>query len=329
MDRARSNGALGLDLRFVGAVVARTLLPLWFILSSSLTLYQFASQNLLGIDARLYRFAAIRALSGGDPWAVHADGTAFAGPPPTLLLYLPSALLPEVVSTVLIVGHRARRRDLGGPQARAPAVVAVLPAPLRGRHRRQSRRPGAGARCSCPVRCAGVAAGLKVYALIPLALARRWTALAVASRRGCREPAAPARVPGQPPLGVDRPRPADGPSAAPGGPGWSSRRSSPWWPLRRRGAEWLVVPALWPNTQRHYAAMSLPAVRTVADRGGPDEPGAPAGAGGGGASTWPSRPPGRTGAAPRSPPPDDVADAAARLATDGPTRTKTAPSPSA
>ena len=32
------------------------------------------------------------------------------------------------------------------------------------------------------------------------------------------------------------------------------------WVLRRRGAEYLVAPGLWPNTQTHYAAMSLPVV---------------------------------------------------------------------
>ena len=32
------------------------------------------------------------------------------------------------------------------------------------------------------------------------------------------------------------------------------------WLLRRRGAEWLVVPGLWPSTQMHYATLSLPVI---------------------------------------------------------------------
>ena len=32
------------------------------------------------------------------------------------------------------------------------------------------------------------------------------------------------------------------------------------WILRRRGAEWFVVPALWPATQFYYVAMALPAI---------------------------------------------------------------------
>jgi hypothetical protein len=32
------------------------------------------------------------------------------------------------------------------------------------------------------------------------------------------------------------------------------------WILRRRGAEYLVVPALWPNSQSQYGAMALAAV---------------------------------------------------------------------
>lgn len=258
MDTVRSSGAHGLDLRFVGGVVARTLLPMWFILSSSLTLYQFASRNLLGIDARLYRFAAVQALSGGDPWAVHADGV-FAGPPPTLLLCLPSALLPEVVATVLIVGlglaaaiWAVRRLELplwwvffpplfeavivGNPDALVLALLLVR-GPL-----------------------AGVAAGLKVYALIPLALARRWSALAVAAVVAAASlPLLPAFLNSLRSVSTVLDQQTAHLSA------WGTWLVVPTLialvVLRRRGAEWLVVPALWPNTQRHYAAMSLPAVR--------------------------------------------------------------------
>ena len=133
MDATRSSAAHGLDLRFVGGVVARTLLPMWFILSSSLTLYQFASQNLIAIDARLYRFAAIQALSGGDPWAVHADGTAFAGPPPTLLLVPPLGAPAGGRRDGADRRSRAGGGDLVGPPARAPVGGGRFPATLRRR----------------------------------------------------------------------------------------------------------------------------------------------------------------------------------------------------
>jgi len=32
------------------------------------------------------------------------------------------------------------------------------------------------------------------------------------------------------------------------------------WVLRRQGAEWFAVPALWPATQFYYVAMALPAL---------------------------------------------------------------------
>ena len=32
------------------------------------------------------------------------------------------------------------------------------------------------------------------------------------------------------------------------------------WILRRQGAEWLAIPAVWPATQFYYVAMALPAV---------------------------------------------------------------------
>jgi len=254
----RSSGARRLDLRFVARVVGRTLLPMWFFLSSGLTLYHFASQDLLGIDARLYRFAALQALSGADPWAVHADGTAFAGPPPTLLLYLPSALLPDAVATAVIVGlglaasiWAVRRLELplwwllfpplfeavivGNPDALVLAVLLVR-GPL-----------------------AGVAAGLKIYALIPLMLARRWSALAVAAVVVAASlPLLPAF------LGSLRSVSAVLDQQTAHLSAWGTWLVVPTLialvALRRRGAEWLVVPALWPNSQRHYAAISVPAV---------------------------------------------------------------------
>jgi hypothetical protein len=32
--------------------------------------------------------------------------------------------------------------------------------------------------------------------------------------------------------------------------------------LRRHGAEWLVVPTLWPYTQSHYATLAMPALKS-------------------------------------------------------------------
>ena len=107
---------------------------------------------------------------------------------------------------------------------------------------------------------AGLAAGLKVYALIPLVLARRWTAVAVALLVALASlPLLPAFLASLGSVSGVLERGTAHLSA------WGTWLVVPTVlalvMLRRRGAEWLVVPALWPATQRHYAAMSLPAVR--------------------------------------------------------------------
>lgn len=248
-----------LDWGFVADRVGRLLLPAWFLVASGVTLWQFANLGFLAIDARLYRFAAAQVLAGGDPWAVHPDGTAFAGPPPTLLFYLPFGLLPEPIAVGAMMGigllaavWAVRRLGLpawwlcfpplfeavivGNPDS---LVLALLLA--RG-----------------PV--AGLAAGLKVYALIPLVLARRWTAVALALLVALASlPLLPAFLASLGSVSTVLDRQTAHLSA------WGTWLVVPTVlaliMLRRRGAEWLVVPALWPATQRHYAAMSLPAVR--------------------------------------------------------------------
>jgi hypothetical protein len=106
---------------------------------------------------------------------------------------------------------------------------------------------------------AGLAAVLKVYALVPLILQRRWGAVAIAVAVSI--------------LSVTQLPNFVASASTVGSVLGTSARLSAWgtwlaipviaalWLLRRRGAEWLVVPALWPNTQGHYAAMSLPVVR--------------------------------------------------------------------
>ena len=256
--RAAAPGS-GLDLDFVRLTVLRWLLPLFFTISSALTLAQFAAHGFIGIDARLYRQAAAAAISGGNPWAVHADGTAFAGPPPTLMFYLPTALVPEQLATVLviIVGVVAgvwavRRLELplwwllfpplfealivGNPDALVLALLLV-------------RNP-----------LAGLAAGLKIYALIPLVYQRRWRAVAVAAIvAACSLPLVALFLSNLGAVSTVLDEQTADLSA------WGSWVLIPTigalFVLRRRGAEWLAVPALWPNTQRHYAALSLPAVK--------------------------------------------------------------------
>jgi len=247
-----------LDWGFVVSALGRTLLPLWFLAASTVTLINFAGEGLLAIDARLYHFAAAQVLNGGNPWLAHADGTAFAGPPPTLLFYLPTALLPESVATaaMVLLGFGAAVwavRRLGLPWwwlLFPPLFEAVIVG-----------NPDALVLALLLVRgpAAGLAAGLKVYAVVPLLLERRWSAVAVAAIVSLFSlPLAPQFIASLGSVSAVLDQQTAHLSA------WGTWLVVPTIValavLRRHGAAWLVVPALWPNTQRHYAAMSLPAV---------------------------------------------------------------------
>lgn len=251
-----------LDWQFVASTVSRLLLPLWFVILSALTFRSVASQNILGIDAQIYRHAAELSLSGGNPWAVQPNGVAFAGPPPTLLFYLPAALLPQPIAVLAIVSAglvaavwAIRRLELpfwwllfpplfeaiivGNPDALVLALLLVR-GPL-----------------------AGLAAGLKIYAVIPLVLERRWKAVGIAvAVCALSLPLLSTFLANLRWVSTTLDQQNSNLSA------WGTWLLIPTIialaALRRRGAEWLVVPALWPNTQRHYAAISLPAVRRSA-----------------------------------------------------------------
>jgi hypothetical protein len=210
-----------------------------------------------GLDLRIYRLAADAWIHGADPWASSVLGLTFAGPPPSLLPYLPAALLPEAVAITLysllsvgaaLLALRALHLPLWwllfppiseslivlNPDVLVIALLVAVP------------------------RLAGLAVVFKIYAAIPLALTRRWVALAVGLGLCL------LSLPLLPDFLAHR----DAITAAlvvqsdVGASAWGTWLLVPtvvalvW--LRGRGAEWLTVPAIWPYTQLHYAAIALP-----------------------------------------------------------------------
>jgi hypothetical protein len=243
--------------RFVRATIVPLLLPIWFVMYAIQTFIHFAVHDRIGIDLAIYRHAAEIALAGGNPWVIEPPLIPFAGPPPTLLLYVPVTLLPLPLATVVMMSAgilgaawAIRRLHLplwwllfpplfdalivGNPDALVLPLLLVK-GPL-----------------------AGLAAVLKIYALVPLLLQRRWTAIAVAGVVGA------LSLPQLPNFLAT--------IGTVGSVLGASAKLSAWgtvfmipvigalWLLRRRGAEYLVVPALWPNTQSQYGTMALPAV---------------------------------------------------------------------
>lgn len=254
----RTPGRGTLDVRFVLRTAGSMALPVWFLVSAVLTTAVYVRDDLIGIDTIVYREAAVAALSGNDPWAVTVSGYAFAGPPPTLLLYLPFALLPIAVSHVLATLIGVGATVFAVRRLRLPLWWVIFP-PLFEGVLVGNPDPWVLALLLLRGPAAGLAVVGKVYAMIPLLLQRRSKAvlLAVAvcllsapwwgyflSSAGSIEATLDDQSLGVSAFGTIVMVPT----------------IAALWILRRDGAEWLIVPALWPHTQLHYAAMSLTVV---------------------------------------------------------------------
>jgi hypothetical protein len=231
-------------------------LPAWFVV---IDLLWIAKPDALAIDARHYQRAASVWLAGGNPWSVTESGVPYAAGPHTLLFYAPTSALPLAVSVTIwmLIGIAAsvwlvRRLQLpwwyllfpplahamwnGNPQNLALALL-VAGGPI----------------------AATLAVGLKLYAGLPLL--GRWRDLIVAAVVVVVTlPFLPWQLYLEQGLGVGSHL-----ASAWNGSAWRVPLLIPptllaLWILRRRGAEWFLVPAVFPATQFYYVAMALPAL---------------------------------------------------------------------
>jgi hypothetical protein len=237
------------------------LLPFVFAITTGfqVTKYVVVPEG-LGFDARLYAAAARAWLEGGDPWKVSDLGIFFAAPPPTLVAFAPFAFLPgAAVSAILIIASSVAAvvaiRSLGLPLwwlAFWPIVDGVLVG-----------NPNVIVLCLLVVargRLASLATVLKVYAVAPLIGERRLRQLAIALALIL---ASVVVLPwGQwlSDLGsinehLER---TSATTSVFGNPVAMVVGAGALLALGVRRAGWLVVPLLWPSTQPHYMAMSVP-----------------------------------------------------------------------
>ncbi len=237
---------------------ARIGLPAWFI---AIDLLWLAKPGAFGIDARHYQRAASEWLAGGDPWSV-AEGVAsnqYSAGPHTLLFYAATSWLPLLVSVAIwmLLGLAAsvwlvRRLNVpiwwilfppvthaiwnGNPQSIGLALL-VLGTPW----------------------ATMVAVGLKLY--LGLALLRQpRTLILVGIALAVSLVVLPWQLYLADGLGV-----GDHIAGAWNGSAWRFPILVPptllaLWILRRHGAEWLAVPAIWPATQFYYVATAFPFV---------------------------------------------------------------------
>lgn len=231
-------------------------LPAWFVV---IDLLWIAKPDVLGIDARHYQRAASTWLAGGDPWSVTEFGIPYAAGPHTLLFYAPTSVLPLAVSTWLWL--------LGGLVAalwlvrrlQLPVWWLAFPPLLHAVWNGNPQTIALALLVQGGLVGSVIAVALKLYAAIPLLARWRHLVIAIVVLG-----VVTLLLPWQ--LYLDR------------GLGVGSHLQTAWngsawrvpiliiptfaalWIIRRQGAEWFAVPAVFPATQFYYVGMALPAL---------------------------------------------------------------------
>jgi hypothetical protein len=262
-----SLGRLGVDLTRLGAAQVRSLLKTesahrmlsillatWFVTISGMVLWRLGGRD-AGLDATNYIGATRAWLATGDPWVGTFAGFKFGAPPPTLLVVMPFALLPDpfawlammAVGPVLaLVGIRLLGLPwwwcsfpplliavyAGNPASWLPALMFVAP----------------------------LAVVAKVYAALPLILLGRIRDLVVAA--GILVVTAPllpwdkfmAHLPDITSNAVQQ---TGGGMAGPLLP--TVILLAVLFLRDRHRAAWLSIGALWPNSQWDYSSIAMPA----------------------------------------------------------------------
>lgn len=250
----------GIDWGYIRRRTAWVVPFVFLSLSAIVVLKYIQTPVWVGLDASLYAQAAAAWLAGSDPWAVSQIGIYFAAPPPTLLPFALFAWMPPLaVSLIWIVGSfvmawlavRALRLPIwwiafppivdaalvGNPDV---AVLAFLVC--------------AGGRLG------GLAPFFKIYAFIPMVGERRWREIATAVALLA---VTALILPwglwfSQLPVITGHLVSVSASTSVFGQPVLMAVAVVALLSLGLRRAGWLAVPILWPYTQFHYAAISVP-----------------------------------------------------------------------
>jgi len=278
------------------------LLPLWFLLWSGWRLWDLGFGQLgwelswLGRDFRIYRNAALALVNGSDPWLAldrwNGSEWHFAALPVTAQLFVPFAWLPEgiglaifLVATVAIVLLAFRRIGL-------PPWFLLFPPLMEGLAAANPHILLLGLLLVGGPAVRTLAAGLKIYALIPIVARREWrAAAAVAVLIAVSFAVAPglwtgyvsqfgaisARLASESHGGVSATIVLDPKVFGPAIAGLGTVGLLPGLLLYAlvaglvllvalrdtRAAGWLFVPLLWPSAEYHYATLALPVARRL------------------------------------------------------------------
>jgi len=262
---------------FVRRVAARYLLPLWFFVFALWFFNAIVGDGNAAIDARIYWRGAEAWVSGGDPWSAvytlpNGDPAHFAGLPPTVLIFAPATLLPETLFAILFtaacfaagafVVWRLRLAwwwmlfppFIHGATSGNPGIVVVALLLV----------PGAFA--------SAIAPAMKIFALLPMVGERQWRPIGVfAAACAISAVAFPVLWIDWVTNSLDLSRrlvtEANGGVGATANPLLIAPTIAALALIARldlRAAGWLVVPAIWPSAQYHYAVNALPVITVPA-----------------------------------------------------------------
>ena len=235
-----------------------------------MTIWYFATNGPLGwlADGLLYRRAAVTWLAGGDPWSISelSDKFHFAGLPPTVVAFVPFALLPEAVAgAVMLAGGIAAavyvQRRLG-----LPSWVLVSPPFVVGLYVANPHMITMALLVAGRPWLSALSAAVKVYTVPAMIGDRRWrdVALTVAVYAGSVLLLSDLWA-----LYFSQAGTISGRILVETGGGGFSAYARPMMiptmvalgllaTFDWRTAGWLAVPALWPGTQVYCATFILP-----------------------------------------------------------------------
>ena len=231
-------------------------LPAWFII---IDLLWVARPDVLGIDARHYQRAAAAWLRGENPWTVTEGGIPYLAGPHTLLAYAPTSGLPLALSTALWLAAGVLAAIWVVRRLRLPIWWVAFPPLAHAIWNGNPQTLVIALLVEGGVAASVLAVALKLYVVVPLLWKPRHLLAA-----GIALAALLPFVPFVPYLGTQA-QVAQHLASAWNGSAWR-------FPvllvptvlalvvLRRRGGEWLALPALWPATQFYYVSTVLPFV---------------------------------------------------------------------
>jgi hypothetical protein len=254
-------------LRMPRTIDWRWIVPIVFVSVSGRYLAAYlAGPGSFGFDARLYAFAARALLEGRDPWHAEFYGMFYAGPPTTLIPFIPFAYVPEQIVAAFWIAMDIALVILVLRRLHMPAWWLAWP-PLFYAIVLGSVEPLMVALLVLGGRLAGLSLLLKPYAVLPLVADRRWQEIAIAGGIGLVSIVLLPWATFLSELDWIRDRLTVQASVisvnAWANPILLVLGAMSLLSFGPRLALWLATPVLWPGAITHYAAMTLPVVPLV------------------------------------------------------------------